>query len=216
MSSTSPQHTTLRTLSAYLISFDSAPISDPLALTRTIIESARIAGTRVLLAPLSPIPAFPFSSIPPHAFLLPPGIPAAALLPYTCAALHTGEARLTAAVLCAGKTSIVVPCVGDQAFWAWTLHRAGVAARPIEKGLLYEGGKARDTSKGVLVLKEAIEVALSQQVIENATMIGDKIGREVSLLLSLVNRIALIPPPLRLCRMGMRLGFIRSTSIYPC
>lgn len=216
MSSTSPHHTTLRTLNTYLISFDSAPISDPLALTRTIIESARIVGTRVLLAPLSPIPAFPFSSVPPHAFLLPPGIPASALLPYTCAALHTGEARLTAAVLCAGKPSIVVPCVGDQAFWAWTLHRAGVAARPVEKGLLYEGGKARDASKGVLVLKEAIEVALSQRVVENATMIGDKIGREVSPLSSLVHRTALIPGLLRLCRMGTRLVFIPSIGIYPC
>lgn len=142
-----------------------------------------MTGTRVLLAPLSPIPAFPFSSLPPHAFLLPPGVPASALLPYTCAALHTGEAQLTAAVLRAGRTSIVVPCVGDQTFWAWTLHRAGVAARPIEKGLLCEGGKSKDMSKGVLTLKEAIEVALSQQVVENATMIGDRIGREVSPLL---------------------------------
>ena len=202
MSSTSLHHATLRTLNPYLISFDSAPVPDPLALTRTIIEATRIAGTRVFIASLSPIPAFPFSSIPPHAFLLPPGVPASALLPYTCAALHTGEARLTAAVLRAGKPSVVVPCVGDQTFWAWTLHRAGVAARPVDKGLLWEGGKARDMSMGVLVLKGAIEVALSQQVIENAAMIGDKIGREVSVLLSLVRRAALTPALLRLCRMG--------------
>ncbi|SRR5258706_1254822 len=205
MSSTSLHHATLLTLKPYLISFGSAPIPDPVALTRTVIESTRIAGTRVLLAPLSPlssIPAFPYSSIPPHAFLLPPGIPVSALLPYTRAALHTGEARLTAAVLRAGKASVVVPCVGDQAFWAWTLHRAGVAARPVEKGLLWEGGKATDMTKGVLALKGAIEVALSQQVIENATMIGDKIGREVSALLSLVRRTVLTLVLLRLCRVG--------------
>jgi hypothetical protein len=74
--------------------------------------------------------------------------------------------RLTAAVLRAGKPSVVVPCVGDQSFWAWALHRAGAAARPVEKGLLSGGGKAKDMSKGVLALKEAIEVALSQQVVE--------------------------------------------------
>jgi len=55
-----------------------------------------------------------------------------------------------------------------------------VAAGPIEKGLLLGGGKAKDMSKSVLVLKEAIEFALSPQVVENAKMVGDRIEREVS------------------------------------
>ena len=57
-------------------------------------------------------------------------------------------------------------------------------------------------SMSVLVLKEAIEAALSQQVVENAIMIGDKIGREVSAPLSLVRRTTLTSTLLRLCRMG--------------
>jgi len=180
MSSTSLRHALIRTLNLYLISLGSTPVPDPLALTRTIIESAHLTGTPVLLAPLSPIPAFPFSSLPPHVFLLPPDVPASALLPYTCAVLHAGEAQLTADILRAGKPSIVVPCVGDQSFWARALHRAGVAAGPIEKGLLFGGGKAKDMSRSVFVLKEAIEFALSPQVVENAKMVGDRIEREVS------------------------------------
>lgn len=169
----------------YPISFGSTPIPDPLALTHTIVEAARLTGTRILLAPLSPIPAFPFSPLPPHVFLLPPDAPAPALLPYTCAVLHAGEAQLTAAVLRAGRPSVVVPCVGDQSFWAWALHRAGAAARPIEKASVLGGGKAKDMGKGALVLKEAIEVALSEQIVDNAKIIGDRIGREVSRLLFL-------------------------------
>jgi len=57
-------------------------------------------------------------------------------------------------------------------------------------------------SKGVLVLKEAIEVALSRQVVENARMIGDRIGREVSPILSLDRRTALTLTLLRLGRMA--------------
>ena len=80
---------------------------------------------------------------------------------------------------------MVVPCVGDQSFWAWALHRAGAAARPVEKGLLLGSGKAKDMSKGALVLMEAFEAALSQQVVGNAKIIGDRIGQEVSRLLPL-------------------------------
>ena len=118
-------------------------------------------------------------------FLLPPGVPASAVLPYTCAVLHAGEAQLTAAVLLAGKPSVVVPCVGDQSFWAWTLHRAGAAARPVEKRLLFGGGKAKDSTKGVFVLKEAIESATSQEAMVSAKVTGDRIRREVGSPLSL-------------------------------
>jgi len=205
-----------RILTHYLFSFGSTPIPDPLALIRIIVESARLLGARILLAPLSPIPAFPFSSLPPHAFLLPPGVPASALLPYTCAVLHAGEAQLTAAILRAGKPSVVVPCVGDQSFWAWALHRAGAAARPVEKGLLLRGGKAKDMSKSVLVLKEAIEVALSEEIVKNAKILGDRIGREVSRLSSLDRSTALTVALLRLGRTAWQLVFIPSIGICPC
>jgi len=79
-----------------------------------------------------------------------------------------GEAWLTAAILHAGKTSIIIPCIGDLSLWAWTLHHMGVATWLVEKGLLWEGGKAMDLSK-----------------------IGDRIGCEVSALFSLLRRTTL-------------------------
>jgi hypothetical protein len=190
MSSMSLYHAHIHLLNPFLTSFDSSPIPDPVAFTRTIIESARLTGTRILLAPLSPIPAFPFSALPAHAFLLPPGVPAPALLPYVCAALHAGDVRLIAAILRAGKPSIVVPCVGDQSFWAWALHRAGAAARPIEMRLLLGSGKEKDNSRSVSTLKEVFEVSLSPELVQNAKIIGDRIRLEVScLLLLLVPRL---------------------------
>ena len=213
MSSTSLRRDIIHTVNLHLISFGSTPIPDPLALTRAIIESTRLAGTRVLLAPLSHIPAFPISPLPPHAFLLPPDVPASVLLPYTCAVLHAGDAQLTASVLRAGKSSVVVPCVGDQSFWAWALHRAGAAARPVEKGLLFGGGKAKDVRKGVFALKEAIEVALSEQVVENTKVIGDRVRREVSRSLSMDRHIALTLTLFRLAEWHSRWSsFVLSAS----
>jgi UDP:flavonoid glycosyltransferase YjiC (YdhE family) len=47
------------------------------------------------------------------------------------AVVHHGGAGTTHTVAAAGVPSVVVPHVGDQAFWADRLHRLGAAPAPL-------------------------------------------------------------------------------------
>lgn len=53
------------------------------------------------------------------------------LFPRMAAIVHHGGAGTTAAALRAGKPSVVVPFLGDQAFWARRLFELGVAPAPL-------------------------------------------------------------------------------------
>jgi UDP:flavonoid glycosyltransferase YjiC (YdhE family) len=53
------------------------------------------------------------------------------LFPRVAAVVHHGGAGTSHAVAAAGVPSIVVPHVGDQAFWADRLHRLGVSPSPV-------------------------------------------------------------------------------------
>jgi sterol 3beta-glucosyltransferase len=68
---------------------------------------------------------------------LPPGViaiddvPHDWLFPHMTAIVHHGGAGTTAAALRAGRPSVVVPFLGDQAFWARRVHDLGVAPRAV-------------------------------------------------------------------------------------
>ena len=74
------------------------------------------------------------------------------LLPRVAALVHHGGAGTAAAAARAGVPQIVVPFVADQFFWAWQLHRLGVAPR----------GLARKTMTGAS-LAAAIEAAIGMR-----------------------------------------------------
>jgi sterol 3beta-glucosyltransferase len=54
-----------------------------------------------------------------------------ALFPRAAVVLHHGGAGTTHAAVAAGVPSVVVPHIGDQAYWADRLRRLGAAPRPI-------------------------------------------------------------------------------------
>ncbi len=72
------------------------------------------------------------------------------LLPRVAALVHHGGAGTVAAAARAGVPQVVVPFVADQFFWAWRLHRLGVAPRAL----------ARKTITGAS-LEAAIEAAIA-------------------------------------------------------
>ena len=55
-----------------------------------------------------------------------------ALFPRAALVIHHGGAGTTHAAVAAGVTSVVVPHVGDQRYWAARLHGLGVAPAPID------------------------------------------------------------------------------------
>jgi UDP:flavonoid glycosyltransferase YjiC (YdhE family) len=64
--------------------------------------------------------------------VLPVGeVPHEWLFPRMAAVVHHAGAGTTAAGLRAGVPTVAVPVLADQPFWAWRLHRLGVAPRPI-------------------------------------------------------------------------------------
>ena len=60
-------------------------------------------------------------------------IPHSWLFPKMAAVVHHGGAGTTAAGLRAGIPSIIVPFMGDQAFWGQQLAKMGVGTDPIPR-----------------------------------------------------------------------------------
>lgn len=90
------------------------------------------------------------------------------LLPRMAAVVHHGGAGTTAAGLRAGKPTIICPFLGDQPFWGWAVHRAGVGPKPIPERKL--------TSDR---LAEAITAAGSDlEMQKRAAALGEKIQAE--------------------------------------
>jgi UDP:flavonoid glycosyltransferase YjiC (YdhE family) len=91
-----------------------------------------------------------------------------ALLPRVALALHHGGAGTSHAVAAADVPSVVVPHVGDQAYWADRLHRLGVAPRPIALKRL----DARSLAETVLA------AAADRRMREEAQSLAVRIGVE--------------------------------------
>lgn len=108
---------------------------DAEARAEAIIDGARLAGVRVLMATgwggLEP----PHRSLAPDV-LVTRSVPHNAVLAHAVAALHQGGAGTVHATTRAGVPSIVVPFLGDQPFWAAQLGRLGLAGPPLHKDRL--------------------------------------------------------------------------------
>jgi UDP:flavonoid glycosyltransferase YjiC (YdhE family) len=89
------------------------------------------------------------------------------LLPRSAAILHHGGAGTTAAALRAGIPAVVVPYFGDQRFWGERAHALGVGPAPLRRSRL-TGER----------LAQALEQALSDEMRQCATAVGEKIRAE--------------------------------------
>lgn len=89
------------------------------------------------------------------------------LLPQTLAAVHHGGAGTTAAAICAGVPSAVVPMFGDQAFWGGRVARLGLGPHPL-----------RYQHLTLDALVAAIEFAISEPVRARAADFGRDVAAE--------------------------------------
>ncbi|MFD9945229.1 glycosyltransferase [Nonomuraea sp. NPDC059023] len=108
--------------------FGSMAGRDPRGLAATVVEAARLAGRRAILAtgwgglrPGEDAEDVLVIEEAPHDWLL----------PRVALALHHGGIGTVAAALRAGIPQVVRPFLGDQPFWADRLHRLGVAPPPL-------------------------------------------------------------------------------------
>ncbi len=110
------------------VSFGSMAFSHPERLSGIVAGALRQANLRGIVqagaAGLKP-------SAPSAAVLSIGALDHRALLPRVVAVVHHGGAGTTHTVAAAGVPSVVVPHVGDQAFWADRLQRLGAAPRAV-------------------------------------------------------------------------------------
>jgi UDP:flavonoid glycosyltransferase YjiC (YdhE family) len=110
-----------------MVTFGSVAFADPDRLTAIVAEALRLAGVRGIVQAGA-------AGLRPSAEgdLLPvDALDHRSLFPRMAAVVHHGGAGTSHAVAAAGVPSIVVPHVGDQAFWADRLHRLGVSPSPV-------------------------------------------------------------------------------------
>lgn len=110
------------------VGFGSMVLEDPKGTTEMIIKAALQAHVRVLIQSSWSNMAGDLT-LPDHVFLL-GNCPHDWLMPRVSAVVHHGGAGTTAAGLLAGKPTFIVPFFGDQPFWGWAVHRAGVGVPP--------------------------------------------------------------------------------------
>lgn len=115
--------------------FGSMGGGDPASRAEALIEGARAGGLRVLLATgwggLEP----PRRCVG-RDLLIVSSVPHALVLPHASVAIHHGGAGTVHAAARAGTPSVLVPFLGDQPFWARTLHRSGLTGRPLHRDRL--------------------------------------------------------------------------------
>lgn len=115
--------------------FGSMTGGDASARAEAIIEGARRAGLRVLVAT-------GWGGLQPPVRCLGPDVSVTtsvsheAVLPRAVAAIHHGGAGTTHAVARAGIPSVVVPFLADQPFWAHQFQQLGLAPAPLHKNRL--------------------------------------------------------------------------------
>ncbi|EXJ82749.1 hypothetical protein A1O3_06564 [Capronia epimyces CBS 606.96] len=112
------------------IGFGSIVMGDSGKLTSLVLEAVKQAGVRAIiskgwlgLGDGQPLPQDIFAvDDVPHTWLF----------RHVSAVIHHGGAGTTAAGLCAGKATVIVPFFGDQYFWGKVVHAAGAGPQPVE------------------------------------------------------------------------------------
>jgi UDP:flavonoid glycosyltransferase YjiC (YdhE family) len=147
------------------VSFGSMAFSDAPRLSQIVVDGLRHAGLRGIVQ----AGAAGLRPQAPSAAVLPVGeLDHRALLPRVAAAVHHGGAGTTHTVVSAGTPSVVVPHIGDQAFWADRLRRLGAAPRPIPASKL----------TGAILGERLREAATSAAQRAGATRLGELVRGE--------------------------------------
>ncbi len=132
---------------------------------RLLAEAVRMAGCRAILQfddgtvpSLADDSRLHFIGHAPHSRIFP-----------RCAAVvHHGGSGTTQSATLAGRPPVIVAHASDQTFWAATLHRAGIAPRPLHRRSL--------TAKN---LARAIKTVLSSpEMAEKARRMGEQMAGE--------------------------------------
>lgn len=115
--------------------FGSMATGDAAARGRAIIDTARVRGSRCLIATgLGGI------DVPPDHLgtdvLVVRNVPHAAVLPYATAAVHHGGIGTVHAAMASATPSVIVPFIADQPFWGSRLHESGLTPAPIPRRAL--------------------------------------------------------------------------------
>lgn len=97
--------------------------------TVALVAASAASGWRAIVQVLSPDDALP--SVPAGILVVRDRLPFAALLPRVAAVIHHGSVGTVHEVLRAARPSLVLPCMGDQSFWAMTLAERGLGPPPI-------------------------------------------------------------------------------------
>ena len=133
--------------------------------THLVIEALQRSGQRGILATgwsgMSNL-----ASVPEGIFIL-EGAPHSWLFPQMAAVVHHGGAGTTAAGFRAGVPQVVIPGGNDQPAWAQRVYELGVGSKPVPR-------KTLTADK----LSEALDFALSEQVINAAKELGRKVRSE--------------------------------------
>jgi UDP:flavonoid glycosyltransferase YjiC (YdhE family) len=123
------------------IGFGSMVSSNAAAFTKTVLDGVRKSGQRAVLATGWGALDGDDGAQDEQIFFL-RHAPHDGLFPLMSAAVHHGGAGTTAAAVRAGIPSVIVPFFGDQPFWAYCLHRKGVAPPALNRKNLTSGGIA--------------------------------------------------------------------------
>jgi sterol 3beta-glucosyltransferase len=115
------------------IGFGSMGGTRPEKRARLVLDALSKAGQRGLLA--SGWGGLKAADLPERIHMI-DAAPHDWLFPQMAAVVHHGGAGTTAAGLRAGKPNVICPFLGDQPFWGWAVHQAGVGPKPIPQGKL--------------------------------------------------------------------------------
>lgn len=149
-----------------IISFGSMGGTKSVETTKLLIEAVQRAGKRAIIQ--AGWGNLRLDEAPETIFFV-GYIPHAALFRHGCCVIHHGGAGTTASACRAGVPSIIVPHLAtDQSYWGLTLHRLGVAPKPLHR---YEM-----TAKRLARRIEAVK--FSKFMADKARTLGKKIEAE--------------------------------------
>ncbi len=164
------------------IGFGSMVNKNPQQVVETVIEALALSKQRGVLA--SGWDGIQQTALPENIYMI-SSMPHSWLFPRMKVIVHHGGAGTTAAALRAGVPSVIVPFMGDQAFWGHRLASLGVAPTPIPRKQLTAERLAR-----------AIEQAVADtNMRQQASVLGSKIQDEqgVNKAVAIVNKITAHP-----------------------
>jgi UDP:flavonoid glycosyltransferase YjiC (YdhE family) len=113
--------------------FGSMPKKDQIRSIAAIVQAARQAGRRAVIAKFWDEPG-EYQNARDVFFIR--SYPHLHLFPRMAAIIHHGGAGTTAAAALSGRPQIIVPHVLDQYYWGRQIHRAGLGAKAIHRSRL--------------------------------------------------------------------------------